>query len=71
MTNFYGRALKSQRVKEYVLDARFERTTVISSIRVNGKQTTMMFKGALTGLSFGVYIKEVLSPTLKKDILSF
>ena len=66
MTPGYGRALTSERVSEYVPDTRFEQTTVISSIRANGKQVSMMIKGAINGDVFNVFVREVLAPTLKK-----
>jgi transposase len=70
MTPRYGRALSSKRVKDYVPDTRFEKTTVISTIRLKGKAATLMFKGSLNGDTFATYVKEVLAPTLKKgDIL--
>ena len=70
MTPNYGRALANKRVNEYVPDTRFEKTTVISSLRLNGKAETLMFKGAINGEIFAKYISDMLSPTLKKgDIL--
>jgi len=66
MTPHYGRALKSQRVNEYVPDTRFEQTTVVSALRLNGKRASLMFRGALNGEMFTAYVKEVLSPIVKK-----
>jgi len=65
MTRLYGRGLKSNRVNDYTPDVRFERTSIISSIRLDGTQTPFMFKGTLNGEVFTVYVKEVLAPTLK------
>jgi len=70
MTPIYGRSRTNKRVVEYVPDTRFEQTTVISSIRLNGKAKTLMFKGALNSEIFTRYISDMLAPTLKKgDIL--
>ena len=67
MTCLYGRAYSSDRVNEYVKDARFEKTTLISSVRIKkSKQVPFMFKGSLNGDVFSVYIKDMLAPTLKK-----
>ena len=67
MTRIYGRCPSSERVNEYVKDVRFEKTTLLSSIRIkNRKQVPFMFKGSLNGEIFSVYIKEFLAPTLKK-----
>ena len=65
MTRLYGRALKKARLYDYVPDVRFERTSVISSIRLNGDQAPLMFKGTLNGDVFKIYVREVLAPTLK------
>lgn len=65
MTRLYGRAIKGERVNEYTPDIRFERTTIISSIRLNGEQAPFMFKGTLNGEVFSVYVREVLAPSLK------
>jgi len=66
MTPLYGRALKSQRVNEYAPDTRYKQTTVISSLRLKGKQTSLMINGAVNGEWFTAYIEKVLAPTLKK-----
>jgi transposase len=67
MTRLYGRTRTTKRVNEYVSDNRFERTSIVSSIRLNLEQAPMLFKGSLDSAVFSVYIKEVLVPTLKKD----
>ena len=66
MTRLYGRAGKSERVNDYVPDVRFERTSVISTIRLDGGQAPFMFKGTLDGALFAVYVEKVLAPTLKE-----
>jgi transposase len=64
MTRLYGRAHRSERLNDYVPDIRFERTSVISSIRLNGDIAPLMFKGALNGEVFSTYISDILAPTL-------
>jgi transposase len=66
MTRLYGRSKKGDRVNDYTPDVRFERASVISSIRLNGVQTPFMFKGTLDGDLFKAYVKESLAPTLKR-----
>ena len=66
MVRLYGRALKHERVRAYVPDARFERTSLISAIRLDGGQAPMMFKGALDGKAFAAYAEKVLAPMLKE-----
>jgi transposase len=65
MTRLYGRALKAERITDYVSDVRFERTSVISTIRLDGTQAPLMFQGTLNGEVFTIYVKDILAPTLK------
>ena len=70
MTRLYGRAMSNERVYDYVPDVRFKRTSIISTIRLNGDSVPFMFKGTLDGDLFIGYIENFLAPTLKKgDIL--
>lgn len=66
MTRLYGRAMSNERVNDYVPDVRFERTSIISTIRLNGDTAPLIFKGTLNGEFFGIYIKQSLAPTLKE-----
>jgi len=70
MTRLYGRSPTNERVCDYVPDVRFNRTSVISTIRLNGDSVPFMFKGTLDGDLFIGYIEQCLAPTLKEsDIL--
>ena len=64
MTRLYGRALSNERVVEYVPDVRFERTSIISVLGLDGVTAPMTFKGTLNGDLFGGYVEHVLAPTL-------
>jgi transposase len=64
MTRLYGRALTTERVEDYVPDIRFERTSVIGLLGLNGVTAPMTFKGTLNGDLFGGYVEQVLAPTL-------
>lgn len=64
MTRLYGRAKTNERVNDPVPDVRFERTSVVSSIRLNGEQSPMTFKGTLNGQLFADYVKQCLAPML-------
>lgn len=66
MTRLYGRALNGNRVNDYVPDVRFERISILSSVRLDGNMVPLAFKGALNGDLFKAYIKDCLAPTLKK-----
>lgn len=65
MTRLYGRACKYERVIEAVPDARFHRTTVLSSVRLDGTTIPFVFEGALNGDIFRVYVTQLLAPSLK------
>ncbi|MDR0516701.1 MAG: hypothetical protein LBH25_06600 [Fibromonadaceae bacterium] len=45
MARLYGRALKNERVNDCVPDVRFERTSIIPSIRLNGKKNWFAHDG--------------------------
>ena len=66
MTRQYGRAEAGERVRDYVPDRRWESTSILSSIRLNGKKESLVYEGALTGELFREWVKEMLCPTLKK-----
>ena len=67
MMRLYGRAIAKNRVNDYVPDIRFERTSIVSSIRLNGEMVSFIFKGTLNGELFGAYIKQYLAPTLSES----
>ena len=66
MTRLYGRSSSGARVIDYVPDVRFERTSILSSIRANGDMVPLVFKGTLNGDLFKEYISKCLVPTLKE-----
>ena len=47
MTRLYGRSLSKERVVDYMSDVRFERTSILSSIRANGDMVPLVFEGTL------------------------
>jgi len=70
MTRLYGRSPKGERIYEYIPDIRFQRVSVISTIRVSGETNPVAYKGTLNGFFFAQYIWECVVPTLKPyDIL--
>jgi transposase len=66
MTRLYGRGKKGERVVDYTPDVRFERTTILPSVRVNGELVPCTFEGSLNGDIFKEYIAQFLAPTLKE-----
>lgn len=70
MTRIYGRAPTNERVNDYVPDVRFERTSIIATLGLDGLSAPLMFKGTLDGNFFGGYVEQVLAPALSfGDIL--
>lgn len=65
LTRNYGRSQGKTRVKDYVPFNRPVRTTVVSSIRVNGEYAYKIMDGAMNAVSFKDYIASKLLPTLK------
>ena len=65
MTRLYGRAPKEERVVDAVPDVRFARTSVLSSVRMDGTIIPCTFDDALNGDLFREYIRVFLVPTLK------
>jgi transposase len=66
MARRYGRARGAERVADYAPDTRFERTSVVSAVRLGGRQVPMMFKGSPGGELFAAYVKGFLAPMLRK-----
>jgi transposase len=64
MTRLYGRSSSEERDIDYIPDIRFERTSVLSSIRANGDMVPLVYEGALNGELFKEYISQCLVPTL-------
>ncbi len=52
------------RVEDYVPDARFERSSIMSAVRLSGVNASVSFKGVLNGDIFALYVRYVLAPTL-------
>jgi len=49
MTRLYGWGEKHARVEDYVPDARFERISVLSAVRLSGVNVQASFSGSLNG----------------------
>ena len=71
MTRFYGRAAGGKEVVEYVPDVRYERTTILSSVRLDGTMVPLCFDGPLNGKIFLTYVTTRLTPTLKPGDIVF
>ena len=66
MLRRYGRARGKQRVHDYAPKGTPKKTTLVSSVRLDGTLAYKYFQGSLNGENFLEYVKEVLVPTLRK-----
>jgi len=66
MTRLYGRAFSNDRIYDYVPDVRFERTSVIGALGINGVVAPIVYKGTLNGEFFRAYLEQCLAPALKE-----
>jgi transposase len=69
-TRLYGRAKTNERVKEGIIDVRFKRKSILSTVGLNGKMCPFIFDGTLNKELFAQYIRQYLKPCLScEDIL--
>jgi transposase len=71
MTRLYGRAPSNERVNDYVPDVRFERTSIIATLGVDGVTAPLMFKGTMNSEFFAGWVEHVLAPTLSQGEIVF
>lgn len=70
LTRLHGRAPKGQRVHGAAPCGQWHTTTMIGALRCNGSTACMSIEGATDTDVFGVYIREVLPPTVQPgDVL--
>ena len=66
MAPLYARALKSQRAYGQVPKNRGENTSLIAALSLDeGISAAMTLEGAVDGIAFQIYVREVLVPTLR------
>lgn len=66
-TRLYGRSIIGTRINEGIKDVRFQRQSILSTIRMNGEQTPFIFDGTLNKELFANYLEHQLAPTLKPN----
>ena len=66
MVRRYGRAKNKERVQDYAPKNTPKKTTLVSSVRLDGTQAYAFFQGSLNGQNFLNYIQNTLVPALKK-----
>ena len=64
MTRLYGRAATNERINDYVPDVRFQRLSILSTVRLDGTQIPFVFNGSLNSELFKEYIEKLLAPAL-------
>ena len=64
MTRHYGRAVGKERAVDNAPENTPTNTTILSSIRLNGKTAYTTYSGGTTGDHFVEYLEKVLIPTL-------
>ncbi len=70
LTRLYGRAAPGERVVEATPGISGAHYTLVAALGLKGIQAPLLFEGAMTALTFQVYVADVLAPTLHRgDIL--
>lgn len=67
MTRRYGRCPVGQRLVCPVPQGRYQTTTLIAAVRLQGPQAPWMFDGAMDGGLFLAWVKQGLVPVLQRD----
>jgi transposase len=64
LTRRYGRALRGQRLVDYVPHCHWKTTTFLAALRHDGLTAPMVMSGSMNGATFLAYVRQVLVPTL-------
>lgn len=67
MTRHYARSKSNERAVDSAPVNTPRNTTILSSIRLNGKAAHTVYQGRTTAERFAEYLKNILLPTLSKD----
>ena len=67
LTRIYGRAIDGKRCAGKVPLNTPQNTTILSSVRYNGKTVYTVYQGGTTSDKFAGYLKNILAPDLHKD----
>jgi transposase len=67
MTRLRGRALRGERLVDYVPHGHWKTTTFLAAFRLKGMTAPLVVDGAINGETFLAYICQHLAPTLKKN----
>jgi transposase len=70
-TRLYARALRGERVREYVPDGRWKSLTLMGSLGFHGETTGFTYEGGTDDMAVVTYAEEILAPQLtSSDILA-
>lgn len=69
LTPLYARAPKGERARGTVPRNRGPNTTLVASLTLEGMGPAMTLEGALDAAAFGVYVEQVLAPTLRPEAI--
>lgn len=65
MTRLWGRALRGERLVDYVPHGHWKTTTFVGALRQGALTAPMVADGPINGPLFLAYVRQVLVPTLK------
>jgi transposase len=71
MARHYGRSPRGQRLVGSVPHGHWKTLTYVAALRVDGLTANFVLDGAMNGISFLAYVKQVLVPTLRKGDIVF
>ena len=66
MTRLYGRAFGGKRAVDTTPHGHWSTTTMISALRFDGSTADMVLDGATDGAAFLAYVREILTPSLRR-----
>ena len=66
MTRLRGRCAKGERLECEAPRGRWKSTTIIGSVRMDGRTESVVIEGAADTATFEAYVEQVLAPTLRR-----
>jgi transposase len=66
MTRLRGRALGGERLRAHIPQGRYQTSTLISGIRLQGPCAPWLFEGPMNGEMFLAWVREGLTPALRR-----
>jgi transposase len=66
MTRLRGRALGGERLRAHIPHGRYQTSTLISALRLEGPCAPWLFEGPMNGEMFLAWVREGLAPALRR-----